>query len=380
MDRDPASAALPAPLLQILARLALATALVAAGLWILRGFIVALLWAGIFAIVLWPLYRRLLRILPAWCERETAPLLLVIAVALVFILPLVFLGLGVARESHVVLNFINDARQNGIPTPDILQRLPLIGAASAEWWHNNLGTPAAAQELFGKFNPRQVAESARQYGGEIAHRLVLFGFTLLTLFFLFRHGAQIVLQLRDLSDRLLGVRGERIAAQMIAAVHGTVTGLVLVGLAEGVILGFVYFAVGLPYPASVGAATGVAAVIPFAAPAVYCLAALYLIAQGNMVGAIVILAAGSAVVFVADHFIRPVLIGGAARLPFLWVLLGILGGVETLGFLGLFLGPAIMAALIAMWRESTNTVSEPEAVRAAAAPRSRGRRSARRRG
>jgi len=62
---------------------------------------------------------------------------------------------------------------------------------------------------------------------------------------------------------------------------------------------------------------------------------------------------GSIIVFVADHFVRPFLIGGAARLPFLWVLLGILGGLETFGFLGLFLGPALMAALIALWREWT---------------------------
>ena len=44
---------------------------------------------------------------------------------------------------------------------------------------------------------------------------------------------------------------------------------------------------------------------------------------------------------------------GAARLPFLWVLLGILGGLETLGIIGLFLGPAIMAALISLWRDWT---------------------------
>ncbi|HSS47273.1 MAG TPA: AI-2E family transporter, partial [Burkholderiales bacterium] len=53
------------------------------------------------------------------------------------------------------------------------------------------------------------------------------------------------------------------------------------------------------------------------------------------------------------HFVRPALIGGAARLPFLWVLLGILGGLENLGLLGLFLGPAIMAALISLWRDRT---------------------------
>ena len=55
--------------------------------------------------------------------------------------------------------------------------------------------------------------------------------------------------------------------------------------------------------------------------------------------------------FVADHFVRPVLIGGSTRLPFVWVLLGILGGVETFGLLGLLLGPALLAVLIALWRE-----------------------------
>ena len=61
---------------------------------------------------------------------------------------------------------------------------------------------------------------------------------------------------------------------------------------------------------------------------------------------------GMLVLFVADHAVRPTLIGGATRLPFLWVLLGILGGVESFGLLGLFLGPAVMAVLVLLWREA----------------------------
>lgn len=364
----------PRPL-QTAARLALAGALVLAGLWVLHEFIVALLWAAILAIALWPLYRRLVRVLPARCEHEVAPLVLVTLVALVFIGPIVALGVAVAREAHVVLPFIAEARHSGIPVPDWLPGLPLVGAPASEWWRSNLGDPATVQELFARINPRALAESARAYGAVIAHRAVLFGFTLLTLFFLFRDGAALTEQLRRLGDRVIGVRGERIANHMIAAVHGTVSGLVLVGLAEGALLGVVYFLVGLPYPASIGALTGVAAVIPFAAPVVFTLAGLYMLAAGKMAAAIVVIAAGSIVVFVADHAVRPVLIGGAARLPFLWVLLGILGGLETLGFLGLFLGPAIMAALVALWREWTGPPQPRPQVRAAP-PRqpARGRR------
>jgi predicted PurR-regulated permease PerM len=341
------------PLRQSIAGIVLAAVLIAAGIWILHEFLVALVWAGIFAIALWPLYLRLLRVTPSRFAGDIAAAVLVTVVGVVFIVPLVLLGVAVARETHYVVEFIAGARRSGIPAPEWITGIPRIGGALGQWWSANIGDPVMVQDLFGRLKPGMLAQSAREYGGEIVHRLILFGFTLLTLFFLFRHGSSLAGQIRGLSDRLLGHRGERLGTQIVAAVHATVVGLVLVGMAEGLILGIVYFFVGLPYPATVGAVTGVAAVIPFAAPTVFCLAALYLIAQGKLVAAIVIAASGFFVVFIADHVVRPVLIGGHARLPFLWVLLGILGGVETLGFLGLFVGPAVMAALMALWREWT---------------------------
>jgi predicted PurR-regulated permease PerM len=96
--------------------------------------------------------------------------------------------------------------------------------------------------------------------------------------------------------------------------------------------------------------TVIAALIPFATPVVFSVAAL-LIVQQSVVWAVVVVGIGLAVTFIADHFVRPVLIGGATRLPFIWVLLGILGGVEMWGLLGLFIGPAVMAALMLLWRE-----------------------------
>jgi predicted PurR-regulated permease PerM len=349
---------------QQFARIALATALIAVGLWILFDFLPALAWAGVLAIALWPLYHRMLRLLPERSDRIVGPLIGTALVGIVVIAPLVLLGIGVARESHFVTDFVADARHHGIAVPEWIAQLPLAGPSIASWWRANLSDPAMAEELIGRVTLHTLTQSVRDVGVEVVHRLAIFLFTLLTLFFLFRDGGTLAERLRRLSDRLIGLHGERIARQMIAAVHGTVNGLVLVGLAEGILLGIVYFAVGLPYPASVGAATGVAAVIPFGAPVVYSLAGLYLFAIGNRIGGIIIFVAGSVLVFVADHFVRPVLIGGAARLPFLLVLLGLLGGLETMGFLGLFLGPAVMAALVALWREWT----EPVRVEVAAHP------------
>jgi predicted PurR-regulated permease PerM len=359
------------PAWQLVARTLLAIAVIGLGVWVLFDFLPALAWAAVFAIALWPLYRRLLGILPPHADRVLGPTLATLLIATVIIAPLVLLTIALAREVHVGFRLIVEARHYGIPAPGWVHQLPLLGPAITEWWRAHLSDPALAEEMFGHIDVGTLTYSARHYGGEVAHRLAILGFTLLTLFFLFRDGVALAEQLLDLSDRMIGRRGERMARQMIAAVHGTVTGLVLVGLGEGILLGGAYFAVDLPYPALFGAATGVAAIVPFAAPVVYTLAGLYLFSSGNTLGAIFVIAFGSAIVFVADHFIRPVVIGGAARLPFLLVLLGILGGLESMGFIGLFLGPAIMAALVALWREWTEPEPLTETVRAAA-PRGAG--------
>ncbi len=338
---------------QRIARVVLTIALVLLGLWILHRFLPALAWAGVLAIALWPLYRLVAQVLPGGEEGVLAPLLVTLLIGLIFTAPFVYVVIEGARETRVVIHFLGEAQRNGIPVPDWIAQLPLVGRTMAEWWIANLSDPNAAQELLGHLDTRSLAASARQYGAEIAHRLIIFGFTLLTLFFLFRGGTLFSRQLIRLSDRLLGPDGERIGRHMVQAVLATVNGLVLVGLGEGVLLGIAYIVAGLPHPVSMAALTGVLAVIPFGAPVAFGAAALYLVGMGSTIAGVAVFCFGVIVVFVADHAVRPVIIGGAARLPFLWVLLGILGGLETFGIVGLFLGPAVMAALISLWRDWT---------------------------
>ncbi len=336
-----------------IARIVLAIALVGLGAWMLHRFLAALAWAGVLAIALWPLYRRLARALPGGRSRILAPLLTTLSVGLIFIVPFIYVAIEGAREIHIVVEFLAEAEHNGVPVPEWVPQFPIVGRSIEEWWRANLSDPNAAQELLGKINPRSVAASARVYGPEIIHRFIIFGFTLLTLFFLFRDGTLFSRQLLRASNRLLGPDGERVGRHMVQAVLATVNGLVLVGLGEGALIGVAYIIAGLPHPVSVAALTGVVAVIPFGAPVVFGFAALYLAASGSTIAGAAVFGFGLVVVFVADHAIRPVIIGGAARLPFLWVLLGILGGLEAFGVIGLFLGPAIMAALISLWRDWT---------------------------
>ena len=257
------------------------------------------------------------------------------------------------KEVRGVYQTIDKARTDGIPPPEWLGHLPVGAQQATNWWQANLANPDSASALLQKARQSEFVSNSRELGGELVHRLVLFGFTLLTLFFLFKEGDRLTQQMQRASARAFGPSGERIGRQMVASVHGTVDGLVLVGLGEGFILGVAYFFTGVPHPTLFGLFTAIAAMVPFGAPVVFGIAALILLTQGSVASAVIVGVLGFVVTFAADHFVRPTLIGNSTKLPFLWVLLGILGGVETWGLLGLFLGPAIMAALILLWREWT---------------------------
>ena len=330
---------------------ALAFGLLLLGLYTLWNFLSALVWAVIFATAVWPLYRRAVTRWGRGRHNVLLPGVFTLGVALIFVAPLGLAGVQLAREAHAGTEWLHDVQENGIAEPEVLRHLPYGQATLDQWWQDNLADPGDAKELVQRTTKGRISLFSREIGAQIARRLTLFAFTLMTLFFLFKDGHGLLKQVRGAASRAFGPRGERIGQQIVASVHGTVNGLVLVGLGEGVLLGIVYAIAGVPHATVFGALTAVAAMIPFAAPIVFAAAALLLAAQGSVVWAIGVFCIGMAVTFTADHFVRPVLIGGATKLPFLWVLLGILGGVEMWGLIGLFLGPAIMAVLILLWRE-----------------------------
>jgi predicted PurR-regulated permease PerM len=337
--------------LQRIARIVLIVGAVVVGVWMLRRFLPALAWAGVLAIATWPLRERLAR---KGASPTALASLLTLAVAVVLVVPLLVLGVQAARESVVIVELMRELRQNGLGTPDWVAHLPFVGAYAAAWWQQNLADPEAARELFGRAESSGLIVWTRFLGLELFSRLIVLVLTLLALFFLYRDGPELADQSHAISAHLLGPPGKRLGKDLVAAVRGTVNGLVLVGLGEGVLLGAAYFATGLSHPVLLGLATGALATVPFGAPLIYVTCSLILFAQSSTASAIALLVFGSVVVFIADHFVRPILIGSSTRLPFLWVLLGIFGGLETFGLIGLFLGPAVMSVLIAMWREAAD--------------------------
>jgi predicted PurR-regulated permease PerM len=327
-----------------IAGMAAALALLALAVWMLSTFLPALAWSVMLAIAVWPVFVPL----RARVGRDWASLIMTALIAVVVLGPLGFAAYEAGRDYRTALRWLDELRSHELTVPAWISNLPLIGSTLTEWLNPRLSgerSPLSGVDI------SALTEWGRIIGGQALRRSVTFFFVLIIVFFVFRESEELLRQMHAASHRLLGPPARRFLAVAAAAIRGTVDGLLLVGIGEAVLLGIAYKLTGVPHPALLGFATGLLSVIPFASPLVFIGAGLWLLAQSAIVPAIILMAFGFAVVFVADHFVRPVLIGGTARLPFVWVLLGILAGVESFGLLGLLLGPALLAVLIALWRE-----------------------------
>jgi predicted PurR-regulated permease PerM len=331
---------------------ALFGALVLLALWIMRDFIPAVAWAAVIAIALWPVQQRLATLQRSRTNASVVAAALAGTVGFLVVLPLLFIAAQVRHEARDLSSWFRQVEASGIPQPELIRRIPFGNEQIAAWWQANLGGPLHESPVMGGLHSTAALTFGQHFGSAAAHGLILFGFTLVTLFVIFRAGPRLGENLTSATLRVFGATGARLAVRMAAAVRGTVTGLVVVGLGEGVLLGIAYAIASVPHAALLGLMTAIAAMLPFCAPIVFGGAALWLFAQGASVAAIGVAVSGFIVVFAAEHFVRPLLIGSSSRLPFLLVLFGILGGAQTFGLLGLFIGPALMTVLTVLWEDA----------------------------
>ena len=324
--------------------------------YIAQRFVLPVIWAAVLATAMWPLFVWLLRCVGG--RKTIAALLLTLTVALVFITPVALVMAEAMQHAPEAAAFISEANRTGITAPSFLTRLPLGSALVEQWWETTLAQPHGLAHLFSglplaRFS--SVGELLKTMGARFAHSMINFGFSIVCRFFLFINGPVLARQVDYIGGKYVGAeRWQRYVITLPLAIKSTVNGLVLVGLGEGVLLGVSYAVTGLSSPVLWAAATAILAIIPFGAPIVFLAAAGLLAASGSTSGAIGVVIWGTFVLMLADHLIRPRIIGGATKTPFLLVLFGILGGIESFGLIGLFVGPCIMSLLISLWRDSTS--------------------------
>lgn len=346
---------------QKIARYSLIGALFLLGGWMLQHFLPALCWAVVLAIATSRLYDRWRVRFQGKHRHIWAALTFTTFIGLVLIVPLVYGGIIAVREAISLARAFLESHTGPPELPQWLLQVPMVGDWINSFWTENFhhvrGEHLEAASGTVQNKPA-VYEWTRMVGVQLLRRLSTLVFTLLTLYFVYLNRDGLAADVPRVSRRLFGPKVDNLLTGAVEAIRATVDGIVLVAVAEGAIMAGVYAVAGAPHPILFGAATGIFAMVPFAAPIVFGVVALLLGSQGAVGAAVGVLVAGGIVLFVADHFVRPVIIGEGAKLPFLWVLLGILGGIESFGLIGIFLGPALMAALVSLWR---TWVAEPRA-------------------
>jgi predicted PurR-regulated permease PerM len=325
-----------------------------------RSYLVDLGWAAIIALSVWPVYSR---IAPRFGNsRIAAPLLAALFLAILLVIPITIALIELGREAQFVMLWISDAQQNGMPVPEWVQRLPVLGQQLDAWWRTHLSRPQSAGEFLSGIDTQAVAEWSKTLGGELISRLLHTLLTFMVLFVMLRDGGRIAPRALMLIDQWFGRPGERLAEKTVLAVRGTVNGTVLVAIGEGVLIGIGFVLAGVPHGVLLAILTIAFAMLPMGAWFAFGAAAILLIISGGtFVAAASVFGWGAIIMLIGDNFIQPALIGGTVRLPFLWTLIGIIGGLQTFGLIGLFLGPVILAALVSIWREQIDTTFDPHA-------------------
>lgn len=316
---------------------------------VLRPFLVPVLWACILVYVTWPLYLRLRARLAG--RPNVSALLMTILLALVLLLPVVWVLLLMRSEAtDVYQKLMAQVNQGHVDLPPEVRRLPWVGERIGAFFDRINADPAALKAEIRNGSNWLMDHAADLLGG-VGRNLAKMGFALLTAFFLYRDGEAFVMQVREVMGRMLGRRADDYVEAMGATTRAVVYGIVLTAAAQGLLSGVGYAVAGVEGAVFLGAVTTLIAMVPFGTPFAWGSIALWLLLQGKVAAAVGLALWGTLVVSWVDNIIRPMVISSATRIPFVIVMFGVLGGLAAFGMVGLFLGPVILAVMLAVWRE-----------------------------
>ncbi len=337
----------------------------AAAIYFFHGFLVPVLAALVIGFASWPLYRRLLANVGG--NTTIGATLAIIFIVLFIVIPISIGASYAAREIAEWFRWAVEVNRNGAPPPAWIIGLPFAGEWLGVQWTRHIGAPGAVGELaqlVSGANIGAIYHGVLVAGNSAFHIMLTLLFMLIALFFVYRDGASFSTQIDLLGERILPTRWERISRVVPATISSTVTGMTLIAIGEGIVLGIAYWVAGVPSPITFGVLTGIMALIPGGAPLSFTLVSAYLVANGAYVAGVGLFVWGSVELFIVDKTLRPRLVGGPIKLPFLPTFFGLVGGVKTMGFLGLFIGPVLMALIVSIWREWIREVKIAEVAEA----------------
>ena len=333
-----------------------ALAVLAGGVYlVLVPFISAIAWAAVLAVATWPLFD--------WMTKRTgqpftAATLMTLLILAVVVAPFVIVGATLAENAERMSHFFRAAVEAGPPDPPAwLANIPLVGDRAAAYWasfaHDGTGL---LNELKRFVDP--LREFAFKAGAVVGEGLLQLTLSVLIAFFFFRDGEAIMARVRGAVSRISPTRGLHMLGVAGATTRAVVYGILGTALAQGVLMAIGLLIVGIKAAPLLGLATFFLSPVPVGPPLVWIPAGLYLIfGAGETMWGIFLFAWGALVVSSVDNVLKPMIISRGSDLPFMLVLLGVFGGVIAFGFIGVFLGPVLLALgfmLVKEWASPTH--------------------------
>lgn len=316
-------------------------ALLGACLWVMAPFWSALFWGAVLAFASWPLMRLLTRWLKG--RESLAAALLTLGWAVLVLAPLVWLGFNLADHVRDATVFIKDVQVDGLPDPPTwLASVPFVGERLVSFWNTidqqGAAMLASVRPYLGQVGNFLLARSAQIGGGILELTL-----SIVFVFFFYRDGPRLAAFVLSLLERLIGDRAQYYVDLVAGTVQRVVNGVIGTAAAQALLALIGFLIAGVPGALVLGIGTFLLSLVPMGPPLIWIPATAWLAWKGEYGMAIFLGLWGTFIVSGVDNVLKPYLISRGGNLPLVIVLLGVFGGLLAFGFIGLFIGPTLLA-------------------------------------
>ena len=342
-----------ASIVRLLAAVTSIALILITGVMIIEPFIPAILFSLILTLATWPGF--------IWLERKLdnrttlAATIMSLMLGILFLIPFIYIGATLVDSFKGLATAASEAIRSQPATAPVWARdLPIVGQYANAWWeeyiHDKNKIPMLLQEHSGDITQRLLAITTT-----IGRGLVDALLSVIISFFMFRHGVQTAGRLQGLIENFGGPKAVHLLnvskGTLIAVIYGVVGTAVVQGVAAAI--GFAV--TGIPGAPFLGLLTFVLSLVPGGPPFVWLPATAWLLMEGETGKAIFLGVWGLLIVSGVDNVLRPYFISLGTNLPILLVLLGVIGGILAFGFIGLFVGPTLLAVAYNLILEWSNT-------------------------
>lgn len=329
-------------------------------LFVLKPFLPAILFAAAVVISSWPMYLRVLFSMKG--RRSLAALTMTLSLTLLVIIPLASVAYNLVDDVATAFGQLRHAIEHGeLLPPDWVRQIPFVGESFDTYLRQLVASRDRMLEL-----AQRMLEPARKYlmagglmlgGGVVQMSLAAF-----VSFFLYRDGHSLIAVTSAMMAKVMGDSAQSVWEIVGQTTRSVMYGLLGTALAQALVAAIGFSIAGVPAVPLLSVLVFLTSLIPLGPPIIWGGAAIWLFSQGSTGWGIFMIIWGALVISGVDNVVRPMLISRGTSLPFLLTLLGVLGGVLAFGFVGMFIGPVLLAvgySLISEWTGTRNPIVKP---------------------